>query len=294
LSLVRRARKKTDVKDAEWIAQLLRHGLLGPSFAPPPAIRELRDLTRRRAQLIAEKATVANRVRKVLESANIKPGGVAGDVLGVSGRSMIAGLIAGREDAARLAGKARSRLREEDARLRLAPHGRVTEHHRSRLRQLMAQVPPLEGQVDAHGGRIAEVMSPFASAAARLATIPGIGPRAAEGIVAGLGTDMTVFATAGHLASWAGMCPGNDEGAGRRRSGRTTKGGVWLRTALVRSAWAAGHTKETSLAAAYREWSKRRGRKKALVALGHKILTTVYAMIKGGGDYVERLTPKAA
>jgi transposase len=286
--------RKTDVKDAEWIAQLLQHGLLTPSFVPPPAIRDLRDLTRQRAQLIAEKATVANRVQKVLESANIKLSSVASDVLGVSGRAMIADLIAGCEDAATLAGKARGRLREKDAALRLALQGRVTEHHRFQLRQLMEQVQHLEAQVAAYGARIAEVMSPFAEAAARLATIPGIGPRVAEGIVAELGTDMTKFATAGHLASWAGMCPGNNESAGKRRSGRTTKGSVWLRTALVQSAWAASHTKETFLATAYRKWAKRLGRKKALVALGHKMLTVVYAMLKGGNDYVERLTPKAA
>jgi transposase len=286
--------RKTDVKDAEWIAQLLQYGLLTPSFVPPPEIRDLRDLTRQRAQLVADKATVANRVQKVLESANIKLGSVASDVLGVSGRSMIAGLIAGCDDAARLAGKARGRLREKDAELRRALHGRVTEHHRFQLRQLMGQVLHLEGQIDTYSARIAEVMAPFAAAAARLATIPGIGPRVAEGIVAELGTDMKVFATAGHLASWAGMCPGNNESAGKRRSGRTTKGSVWLRTALVQAAWAASHTKETFLAAAYRKWAKRLGRKKALVALGHKILAVIYAMLKGETDYSERLTPKAA
>jgi transposase len=168
--------RKTDVKDAEWIAQLLQHGLLTPSFVPPMAIRELRDLTRQRAQLVAEKSAVANRVQKVLESANIKLAGVASDVLGASGRAMIAGLIAGEEDPATLAGHARGRLREKDAALRLALHGRVTEHHRFQLRMLMDQVRHLEGQIDGYGARIAEVMAPFA-AAARLATIPGIGPR---------------------------------------------------------------------------------------------------------------------
>ena len=286
--------RKTDVKDAEWIARLLQHGLLTPSFIPPPAVRELRDLTRQRAQLVAEKATVANRVQKVLESANIKLGSVASDVLGVSGRAMIAGLIAGCEDPALLAGKARGRLRQKGAQLRLALQGRATEHHRFQLRMLMGQVLHLEGQIDGYEARITEVMSPFAAAAARLATIPGIGPRVAEAIVAEVGTDMTVFATAGHLASWAGMCPGNDESAGKRRSGRTTKGSVWLRTVLVQAAWAASHTKETSLAVAYRKWAKRLGRKKALVALGHKMLTVIHAMLKGGNDYVERLVPKAA
>lgn len=286
--------RKTDVKDAEWIAQLLQHGLLTPSFVPPPAIRELRDLTRQRAQLVAEKATVANRVQKVLESANIKLGGVASDVLGVSGRAMIAGLIAGCADPVALAAHARGRLREKDAQLRLALQGRVTEHHRFQLRLLMQQIEQLEGLIACYALRIAEVMSPFALAAARLATIPGIGPRVAEAIVAEVGTDMTKFPSANHLASWAGMCPGNDQSAGKRRSGRTTKGSVWLRTVLVQSAWAASHTKETFLARAYRTWAKRMGQKKALVALGHKMLTLIYAMLKDGNDYVERVVPKAA
>jgi len=297
--------RKTDVKDAEWIAQLLQHGLLSPSFVPPPPVRELRDLTRQRAQLIADHATAANRVQKVLEDANIKLAGVASDVLGVSGRAMIAGLIAGQSDATCLAEKAKGRLREKIIPLRRALEGRVTEHHRFQLRLLMDQLGQLEGLIARLDGRIAEVMAraaktgdgppPFSEAAARLATIPGIGSHSAEVIVAEIGTDMGVYPTAGHLASWAGMCPGNNESAGKRRTGKTTKGSQWLRSVLVQVAWAASHTKQTILAETYRKTAKRLGRKKALVALGHKILRIIYEMLKEKTDYIERhLTNQAA
>jgi transposase len=296
--------RKTDVKDAQWIAHLLQHGLLSPSFVPPPWIRELRDLTRQRAVLVRPRAHVANRIEKVLEDANIKLTAVASDVLGASGRDMIAGLIAGLEDPERLAELARKRLRIKIPQLRLALHGRVTEHHRFQLRMLMDQVAHLDRQVGQYGDRIAEVMgrpgggpaeaeaaaSPTPEeAATRLATIPGVGERSAQAIVAEIGTDMGRFATAGHLASWAGLCPGNDVSAGKRRSGKTTKGSVWLRTTLVQVAWAASHTKGTTLSATYRRWAKRLGRKKALVALAHKILRLMYALLKGNTDYRECL-----
>ena len=296
--------RKTDVKDAEWIAQLLQHGLLSPSFVPPPPVRELRDLTRQRAQLVADRSGVANRVQKVLEAANIKLGSVASDVLGVSGRAMIQGLIAGESDPARLAEEARGSLRKKVIPLRRALEGRVTEHHRFQLRLLMDQLGQLEGLIGRLDARIVEVMeatpsedrpSPFREAADRLATIPGIAARSAEVIVAEIGPDMSKFATAGHLASWAGLCPGNDQSAGKRRSGRTTKGSRWLRMMLVQSAWAASHTKETILAATYRKAVKRLGKKKALVALGHKILVVIYKLLKEKTTYQERWTaPKAA
>jgi transposase len=300
--------RKTDVKDAEWIAQLLQHGLLSPSFVPPPPIRELRDLTRQRAQLVADRSGVANRVQKVLEAANIKLGSVATDVLGVSGRAMIAGLIAGQTDPARLAEEARGSLRQKVIPLRRALEGRVTEHHRFQLRLLMDQLGQLEGLIGRLDARIAEVMArasqekppppggeapaPLAEAARRLATIPGVASRAAEVIVAEIGPDMSKFATAGHLASWAGLCPGNDQSAGQRRSGRTTKGSVWLRTMLVQVAWAASHTKATLLSATYRRWAKRIGKKRALVGLAHKVLKIVYEVLKGGATYEERLAPE--
>ena len=295
--------RKTDVKDAEWIAQLLQHGLLSPSFVPPPAVRELRDLTRQRAQLVADRAGVANRVQKVLEAANIKLASVATDVLGASGRAMIARRIAGESDPARLAGEARGSLRKKVVPLTRALEGRVTEHHRFHLRLLMDQLGPLEGLIGRLDARIAEGMgaapgddrpAPFDEAARRLATIPGVASRSAEVIVAEIGPDMSKFATAGHLASWAGMCPGLDQSAGKRRSGKTTKGSAWLRTMLVQVAWAASHTKGTILAETYRKAVKRLGKKKALVALGHRILRILYEMLKEKTDYVERLQPSQA
>ena len=298
--------RKTDVKDAQWIAELLRHGLLPASFVPPVEVRRQRDLTRRRAELVARKADLANRVQKLLEECNIKLASVASDVLGASGRAMIAALIAGRDDPAELAKLAKGRLREKEAQLRRALQGRVDDHHRFLLGLLMEQVEHIDGQIRRYDDRVEQEMArpageadptpadptpaepgPAEGAVRRLATIPGIGRRTAEVIVAEIGTDMSRFATAGHLASWAGMCPGNDVSAGVRRSGKTTKGSQWLRKALVQAAWAASHTKATPLSAAYRAWAKRLSRKKALVALGHKILRLAYALLKGGTDYID-------
>jgi transposase len=287
--------RKTDVKDAEWIAQLLQYGLLSPSFIPPPPIRELRDLTRQRAQLVAERARVANRIQKVLEDANIKLASVASDVLGVSGRAMLAALIGGTEDPAALAALARGRLRAKTPELTLALRGLVMDHHRFLLRTLLRQVEQLEGLIAEYSARIEEVAAPFALAAARLESIPGLGSRAAEVIVAEIGTDMTKFPTAGQLASWAGLCPGNNQSAGKRRTGRTTKGSQWLRTVLVQVAWSASHTKETIFSVTYRRWAKRLGKKKALVALGHKILLVIYKLLKDQTDYRERwIAPQTA
>jgi transposase len=286
--------RKTDVKDAEWIAQLLQHGLLSPSFVPPEPIRELRDLTRQRTVLVRERAAVANRIQQTLEDAGIKLAGVASDVLGASGRAMLADLIAGTTDPARLAEHARGRLREKLPLLRRALAGRVTDHHRFLLGLALDQVRQLEGLVERLDGRVAEVLAPFAEATRRLTTIPGVGVRAAEVVVAEVGADMAVFPTAGHLCSWAGMCPGNHESAGRRRGGRTTKGSVWLRATLVQAAWAASHTKGTTLGVTYRRWARRLGKKKALVALGRKILVLIYELLKDGTDYVEHLAPGRA
>jgi transposase len=286
--------RKTDVKDAEWIAQLLRHGLLAPSFVPPEPVRERRDLTRGRARLVADKAAVANRVQKVLEDANVKLGDVATDVLGKSGRAMIARLIGGESDPERLADEARGSLRRKVIPLRRALEGRVTEHHRFLLGMPMDQLRQLEGLIARYSDRIEEAMRPFAEAEARLRTIPGVGPQAAEVIVAEVGADMAGFPTAGHLASWAGLCPGNDRSAGRRRTGRTTKGSRWLRATLVQAAWAAVHAKGTIFGATYRRWAKRLGKKKALVAVGHKLLVVAYHLLKEGTDYHERWTPEVA
>jgi transposase len=291
--------RKTDVKDCAWIAQLLQHGLLRASFVPPAPIRELRDLTRQRAQLVAEKATAANRIQKVLEDANIKLASVATDVLGVSGRDMLAAIIAGEDDAEKLADKARKRLRSKIPALQTALRGRVTEHHRFQLRLLLDHVTHLEGLIGRLGGRIEGAMAPVAEAVGRLTTIPGVEQRAAETVIAEIGPNMEQFPTADHLASWAGMCPGNNESAGKRKSGKTTKGSRWLRQVLTQAAWAASHTKETYLSAQYRRLAARRGKKRALVALGHTLLVIIYHLLKHrttyqelGGDFLERLEPE--
>lgn len=285
--------RKTDVKDAEWIAQLLQYGLLRASFLPPPPIRELRDLTRQRTQLVRERAGVVNRIHKVLEDANIKLSSVATDVLGASGRAMLGAIVDGRDDPAALAGLARGSLRGKAPELTEALRGLVTDHHRFLLRTLLRQVDQLGGLIAEYTARVEAVVLPFAEAAGRLETIPGLGARAAEVIVAEVGADMASFPSAGHLASWAGLCPGNNESAGKRRTGRTTKGSQWLRTVLVQVAWSASHTKETIFSATYRRWAKRLGKKKALVALGHKILVVIYRLLKDGTVYEERwVAPK--
>jgi transposase len=283
--------RKTDLKDAEWIAELLQHGLLSPSFIPPPPIRELRDLTRGRTLLVRQRGTLANRIQKVLEDANIKLAGVASDVLGASGRDMIRAMIRGKTDPAELADLARQRLREKIPALREALHGLITEHHRFLLRSLMDQVGHLDQQIGRFDRRIARLTAPFHEAAERLQTIPGIARASAEVIVGEIGADMSRFPTAGQLASWAGMCPGNDQSAGKRRTGRTTKGNQWLRSTLVQVAWAATHTKATNFRATYARWAKRMGKKKALVALGHKILVLIHKLLSTGEVYREPQPP---
>jgi transposase len=291
--------RKTDVKDCEWLAQLLQHGLLKASFVPPAPTRELRDLTRQRTQLVREAASVANRVQKVLEDANIKLGSVASDVLGESGRDMLQAIIAGQTDPETLAKLARGRLRAKLPALRLALQGRVTDHHRFLLQLLLDQLRSLEELIGRLGVRIEEALTSCTEAVERLRTIPGVNQRVAETILAEIGTRMEQFPTAEHLTSWAGMCPGNNESAGKRRNGKTTKGDHWLRGMLVQAAWAASHTKDTYLAAKYRSLSRRKGRKRALVALGHKILTIIYHVLKYklpyrelGGDFLDRLEPE--
>jgi transposase len=283
--------RKTDVKDSEWIAQLLQYGLLSPSFIPPPEIRELRDLTRERTELIRNRVAVVNQIQKLLEDANIKLASVATDVMGVSGRAMIRAIIAGQDNPKELAELARRRLRAKIPELRRALYGRVSEHHRFLLQGLMDQIEFLEGLIGRFDARIAEVMAPLAEAAERLRSIPGVGEKAAEVIVAEVGADMTKFPTAGHLSSWAGLCPGNNESAGKRRTGKTTKGSQWLRTMLVQVAWAASHTKETIFRVSYQRWVKRTGKKKALVAVAHKILVIVWNLLKKSTEYQERWKP---
>jgi transposase len=286
--------RKTDVRDCQWIAELLQFGLLKPSFVPPPVIRELRDLTRERSQLVADRARACLRIQKVLEDANIKLSSVATDILGVSGRAMIRAMIGGETDPARLAAMARGRMRVKIPALEQAMRGRVGEHHRFVLETLLEQIESLDRLIVRLDGRLATVMAPMIEAVERLRTIPGVDRRAAEVIIAEVGTDMGRFATAGHLCSWAGVSPGNNESGGKRRSGRTTPGSRWLRSALVQVAWAASHTKQTILGLTYRRWVKRMGKKRALVALGHKILTIIYNLLKHKVDYIEKLAPGQA
>jgi transposase len=284
--------RKTDVIDSQWIAQLLQYGLLRPSFIPPLPIRQLRDLTRQRSQLVRHRATACNRIQKVLEDTNIKLASVAADILGVSGRLMLEALIRGVDDPVVLAELARGRMRSKIPALREALRGQVLDHHRFQLRELLDQVTDLDDRITRLSGQIATVIAPFSSAVERLQTIPGVDRRAAEVIIAEVGTDMTRFATASHLCRWAGMSPGNNHSAGKRKSGRTTKGSCWLRSVLVQAAWAASHTKDTILGARYRRWVKRMGRKRALVALGHKILLLVYKLLSTETEYEERLKPE--
>ncbi len=292
--------RKTDVKDCEWLADLLRHGLLKPSFIPPLEIRELRELTRYRQQLVKENATIANRIQKLIESANIKLGQVATDVLGVSGRQMLRALAAGERDAEKLSEFARRRMRSKRPQLKRALEGRLTKSQRFVLGELLTRyeevevaVKRVEQQIDEEVGESAD---PFVSKAVELLqTIPGIGERVAETIVSEIGVDMDRFPTDSHISSWAGMCPGNNESAGKRRSGKTTKGNTYVREALVQAAWAASHTKQTYLSAQYRRLAKRLGKKKALVAVGHTLLVIVYHVIERqmsykelGGDYLDK------
>ena len=290
--------RKTDVKDCQWIAQLLQHGLLRGSFVPDRPQRDLRDLTRHRAQLVAEQARVANRIQKVLEDANIKLASVATDVLGVSGRAMIRALIEGEQDGARLAALARGRLQRKRSELASALEGHFTEHHRFMLRTLWDHLQYLEHATAQLDARIEEVMRPFQAKIDRLATLPGVKTQVARILVSELGTDMRQFPSAQHLASWAGVCPGSHESAGKRQHGRTTKGNRWLRRSLVQAAWAAAHTKNTYLSAQYRQLARRRGRKRALLAVGHTILTISYHLLARsttytelGADHYDRLHP---
>ena len=292
--------RKTDVRDCEWLADLLRHGLLRPSFIPPLEIRELRELTRYRQTLVKEQTALANRVQKLIESANLKLGQVATDVLGVSGRLILRALADGETDAARLAEFARGRLRRKGVELRRSLEGRLTKSQRFVLAELLhrldevgAAILRVNEQIDSE---VRECRDPFVAEAVRLLqTIPGVGPRAAEAIVSEVGVDMTRFPSDSHLASWAGMCPGNNESGGKRLSGRTNKGSTYLRNALIQSAWAASHTKQTYLAAQYRRLVRTKGQKRALVAVGHSILVIAYHMMKRragyeelGGDYFDR------
>ncbi len=277
--------RKSDVMDCQWIAQLLQHGLLKPSFVPRPEQRQWRDLTRHRVQLVAQTSQVANRIQKVLEDANIKLASVASDVLGKSGRAMLKALIDGQSDPKVLAAEARGRLRSKIEPLREAMEGRVTGHHRFMLQLLMDQLEQLETLLSRIEQRIEQAMAGFADSIELLDTIPGVDRRVAQTLLAEVGPRMSQFPCADALASWAGICPGSHESAGKRKKGTTNRANRWLRRALVQAAWAASHTKNTYLSAQFRRLAARRGRKRALVAVGHSILVSVYYMMSRGAKY---------
>jgi transposase len=277
--------RKTDVADAAWLAELLEHGLLRGSFVPPAPIRELRDLTRYRKKLIQAHTAESQRVSKTLEDAGIKLDSVASDVLGVSGRAMLGALLAGERDPAVLAELAKGRLRAKIPILVEALTGRFGAHHAVLLRLSLDHLQHLEQAVATLDEQIDAVMTPFAAARDHLDSIPGVGKRAAENLIAEIGVDMAVFPTAAHLASWACMCPGSNITGGKRRSGKTRPGSPWLRDALVEAAWGASHTKDTDLGAQFWRLARRIGKKKAAVAVGHSILTATWWMITNDVDY---------
>jgi transposase len=286
--------RKTDVQDAERIADLLRHGLLKGSFIPSAELRALRYLTRYRTKLGDERVSEINRVQKVLEDANIKLASVATDVMGVSGRAILAELVAGQTDAATLAELAKGRLREKQDLLQQALSGRVQAHHRFMLAQHLSHIDFLEAAIARLDAEIAEQMRPFAAALAAWDSLPGINQRIAEIVVSEIGADLAPFEDAEHLAAWTGMCPGNNESAGKRYSGKTRRGSPWLRRALVEAAHGAARTKHKYFQALYRRLAARRGKQRALIAVGHSLLVTGYYLITRqtkyedlGGNYFD-------
>ena len=277
--------RKTDVRDSEWIADLLRHGLLRPSFVPPRPQRELRELVRYRTTLVRERAAEVNRVQKTLEGATIKLAAVATDITGKSGRAILAALVAGTTPPAALADLAQGRMRAKRSQLEQALTGRMAPHQRFLLAQQLAHIDFLETTIDHVSAEIAGRLRISEDAILRLMTIPGVGRRTAEVLVAEVGTDMDQFPTARHLASWVGLCPGNNESAGKQKSGRTRKGNPWRRSALVEVAQAAGRAKRTYLGAQYQRLVARRGKKKATVAVAHTILVIAYHLLRRGTTY---------
>ena len=291
--------RKTDVKDAEWLADLLRHGLLKPSFIPPVVIRDLRELTRYRESLVREQSAVANRIQKVIESGNIKLAQVASDALGASGRAILWALARGETDAVKLASLARKQLKLKRTQLERALQGRLTAEQRFVLGELLGCWEELEAadqRVTAEIGRYLTDYPKLARARDNLDTIPGLGPRAAEIILAEIGDEMkSNFPSAAQLASWAGVCPGNKNSGGKRLSGRTRKGNTYLRSALVQAAWGASMKKNCYLSSQFHRLIKRLGRKKALVAVAHSLLVIIYHVLERdqtytelGGEYFDR------
>ena len=293
--------RKSDVSDAEWIAQLLQCGLLRGSLVPRRELRELRDLTRLRAQLAGEQTRLANRIHKTLEDANIKLGAVASDILGKSGRAMLRAWIRGERDPEKLARLAEGRLRAKIPELELALEGHFSEPHRFLVEHLLGHLDELERPVEELSGRIAEKLRPVLDAARlkRLDAIPGVNRTTIESVIAEIGADMSQFPDEHQLSSWAGICPGNEKSAGKWLRSHTTRKNRWLRRALVEAAWAAGRTKESYLGAQYRRLAARRGKKRALLAVGHSLLVIFYHLLKSdveykdlGVEYLDRLDPE--
>jgi transposase len=277
--------RKTDVKDAEWIATLLRHGLLRASFIPDREQRELRELTRYRTALVRERAREVNRLQKALEGANIKLAAVLTDVTGVSGRLILEALLAGRTDPGDLADLAHWRVQRKREALERAVVGRLDGALGFVVRQQLRHLDELERQIEACDAEVAERMRPFAAELARLRTIPGVGARTAEVILAEIGPDLGRFATAGHLAAWAGVAPGNKASGGKRQPARARKGSPWLRAALAAAAWAASRCKQGYLPAQFRRLAARRGRKRAIVAVAHTIIVIIYQLLTRGTEF---------
>lgn len=279
--------RKTDVKDAEWIAELLRHGLLKGSYIPSREQRELKEYIRYRRSLIEERARELNRIQKVLEGANIKLSSVVSNIDGVCSRKMLEEIIKGTEDVEVLAAFAKGKMKQKTEELKKALRGLIGEHQKAILSTMLRHIDYLDAEIERLDIEVKERMRPFEKQVDRLDSIPGVGERSAQTILAEIGTDMSVFPTAGHLASWAGMCPGNNESAGKKKSGKTRKGSKSLKGTLVECAKAAARSNKSYLSAQYKRIAARRGRNRATVAVGHSILEIAYHILKNDVDYKE-------
>ena len=277
--------RKTDVKDAEWIADLLKHGLLKASFVPPREQRELRELVRYRRGLIGQRAQVSQRLQKVLEGANVKLANAVSDITGKTGLAILRAMVAGEEDPQALSALARGSLQAHRDRLEPALESRMGEHQRFMLGSLLKQLDFFDAEIEAVDQKVAEQLADKDELIERLDAIPGIGRRVAEEVLAEIGTDMSRFASAKHLASWTRICPGNHESGGKHRHASIGPGNRWLRSALVEAARAAAITKKSYLSAQYRRIRARRGGKRAAVAIAHSILTIIYHLIRDGTTY---------
>jgi transposase len=280
--------RKTDVKDCEWIAQLLEHGLLKASFVPLRPQRELRDLTRQRTQLLGDRARVVNRVQKTLESANIKLASVATDITGKSGRAILDALVVGKLTPEQMAELMHKRMEAKKPAMREALSGRMNDHHRFMLKQLLGQIDDLDRMIEAFDARVEEVMSPLErEMVKKLDAVPGFDVRTGQIVIAEIGTDMSRFPTPEHLASWAGVCPGNNESAGKRKSGRICKANDWLKAALGQAAWGASRTRRSYYCAKHQRIASRRGGKRATIAVAHSLLVTAHCLLSDPKPYTD-------